>query len=265
MAVIKQLGQRLVAFMLFCFHARGLRGHGIHSPFVFHLVTEVLNHKKHATAELRDIEEIRKQLARDKRTITNHDLGAGKWSHSIRIKDIVNKSVSSPKKLQVLYQIANYLQPAYIIELGTSLGLSTLTFARACPEARVITVEGSPYLAHMAEENFKKLGINTIDLRIADFDGILSEIVATLSSPFLIYIDGNHRYSATVSYFNAFAERLDTRSCIIIDDIHWSVGMEKAWQEICLHPKSIFCLDFFDFGLIFYRPNTAKTHYCLRY
>ncbi|MGC8804157.1 MAG: hypothetical protein ACP5PS_10390, partial [Bacteroidales bacterium] len=61
------------------------------------------------------------------------------------------------------------------------------------------------------------------------------------------------------------AERLDTRSCIIIDDIHWSGGMEKAWQEICLHSRSTFCLDFFDFGIIFYRENTAKTHYCLRY
>ncbi|MGC8823700.1 MAG: O-methyltransferase [Bacteroidales bacterium] len=265
MAVINQLGQRLVSGFLFWFHARGRRGHGIHSPFVFHLVTEVLNNKEHAAAELRNIEKIRKQLAGDKRTITHQDLGAGNWPQHIRIKDVVKKSVSPPKKLQVLYQLAHYLQPVSVIELGTSLGLSALTFARACPESRIITVEGSPSLALLAEENFKKLGVNTIDLRIADFDCILSEIVSTLSSPFLVYIDGNHRYRATVSYFNAFAERLDTRSCIIIDDIHWSGGMEKAWQEICLHSRSTFCLDFFDFGIIFYRENTAKTHYCLRY
>lgn len=265
MEAFRQQGHRLIAFLLFLLHVKSRKGYGIHSPFVFHLVTEVLNSNPSGSIELEKIEQLRKQLATDNRILPLYDLGTGQWKKKPCIKDIVRKSVSPPKKLQALFKIAHYLQPDKIIELGTSLGLSALTFSKACPAARVITVEGSPYLAREAEENFRKLEVTSIDLRVGAFDDLLPEITSQLNSPFLAYIDGNHRYSATINYFKAFAELIDPRSCIIIDDIHWSVEMEKAWHEVCLHSKSIFCLDFFDFGVIFYRPNSAKSHYCLRY
>ncbi|MEJ5263866.1 MAG: class I SAM-dependent methyltransferase [Bacteroidales bacterium] len=265
MLAVRHYGQRIEAFLRFLCHAKGRMGHGIHSPFVFHLVTEVLSNNRDAVSELKPIVQLRRMLAADKRTVKNYDLGAGNWSQSIRVGDIVKKSVSSPKKLQVLFQLARYLQPNIILELGTSLGISTLAFARACPQSQIITIEGSPDIAKLAEENFGKMGVASIDLRVGSFDQLLPGIMPLISPPFLVYLDGNHRYAATVNYFNILIELFDTRSCMIIDDIHWSTEMEKAWQEICLHPKSTFCLDFFYFGIIFFRENTVKTHYCLRY
>jgi len=265
MGTIKQQGHRLLSFLYFQLHAKSRKGYGIHSPFVFHLVTEVLGSNPPHVTELEKIEQLRQQLAGDNRSVELHDLGAGHWNHHPRIKDLIKRSVSSPRKLRALFKIAHYVRPEKVIELGTSLGLSALTFAKACPSARIITVEGSLSLAREAEDNFRKLEVTSIDLRIGAFEDWLPEITSQITSPFLTFIDGNHRYQATVNYFNAFATWIDTRSCIIIDDIHWSAEMEKAWHEICLHPKSTFCLDFFDFGIIFYRMNSAKSHYYLRY
>ncbi|MCX7986941.1 MAG: class I SAM-dependent methyltransferase [Bacteroidales bacterium] len=264
MAKFKQYLQRIFAYLLFRLRAKSLKGHGIHSPFVFHLVTEVL--QKHPDEHsLHTIEQLRDKLSLDKRTIQLNDLGAGNWKNTPRVKEILKKSVSSSKKCRFFFQISKELNPNQIIELGTSLGLSALTFAVACPHAQVITVEGSAELANIAIENFKKIGVSNIDLKIGSFDDLLPKIIPLIKQPFIAYIDGNHRYNSTLKYFNVFVEQLDCQSCIIIDDIHWSKDMEKAWNAICQHSKSTICLDFYEFGIVFYRKNTAKTSYSIHY
>jgi predicted O-methyltransferase YrrM len=265
MEVLKQSYQRLLAYLNFMVHAKGKKGHGIHSPFVFDLVTSIADLEKIPCPELKVIENIRKQLSTDNRILESFDLGAKPWKKPYRVKDILKKTVSNQAKCTFFFHLTQKIQPKYIIELGTSLGLSTLAFALAQPQAKIITIEGSPQIAEIARENFQKAGFHSIDQRTGSFDTILPLIIPEIKTPFIAFIDGNHSYLPTIQYFKTFAAKIDTNSCIIIDDIHWSKEMEDAWHEICQHTQSTFCLDFFYFGIIFYRRNTLKTHYYLHF
>ena len=106
---------------------RSTTSYGVHPPFLFDLITRVFeNHS--IDANCLKVEALKDQLVRDKRTITVTDLGAGSVSGNGKERSIgiVARNSSKPKKYgRLLYRLVNYLQPENILELGTSLGLSS--------------------------------------------------------------------------------------------------------------------------------------------
>jgi predicted O-methyltransferase YrrM len=107
-------------------------GHGTHSPFVFDFITKVLNDKEQYPA-YDPIESLRTRLLTDKTTLQIRDLGAGPANPSAtntRTIASIAKNAAKPRKLgQLLYRVAAHYKPATILELGTSLGLSTAYLA----------------------------------------------------------------------------------------------------------------------------------------
>jgi hypothetical protein len=51
----------------------------------------------------------------------------------------------------------------------------------------------------------------------------------------------------------------------VFDDIHWSSGMEKAWEYIIKHPEAIVTIDLFELGLVFFRKTQVKEHFVLSF
>ena len=51
----------------------------------------------------------------------------------------------------------------------------------------------------------------------------------------------------------------------IFDDIHWSEGMEQAWDTIKAHPAVQVTVDLFGVGLVFFRREQPKQHFILRF
>lgn len=132
--------------------------YGIHSPFVFDFVNNVVN-KKTGYKEVSDIEAIRKELKKDNTQISVSDLGAGsaKSQGSIRsISDIARHSLKSRKYASLLYRMVKYFHPSKILELGTSLGISSSYMAKANPATEIITIEGCPNIAMIAEKTAQK-------------------------------------------------------------------------------------------------------------
>ena len=80
----------------------------------------------------------------------------------------------------------------------------------------------------------------------------------------LIYFDGNHTYESTIEYFNICKENYTENTCFIFDDIYWSKGMTKAWDEICNDQDVLVSIDTFYFGICFFRKNQPKQHFILR-
>ena len=76
--------------------------------------------------------------------------------------------------------------------------------------------------------------------------------------PFLLYIDGNHTYEATIKYFELALTKKDENTVIIFDDIYWSAGMTKAWQEIKNKKEVLLSIDTFYFGMVFFRSEFVE-------
>lgn len=250
-------------------HAENSRGHGIHSPFVFDFVLNVLNKRSHHPA-FGTIEKFRKALLRNKQVIEVKDFGAGsagKINGKRRsISAIASHSLKQPKYAKLLHRIAAHYHCENIIELGTSLGTTTAYLSTSSPTAHVTTLEGAPEIAAIATRFFKAHRFENIDLIEGDFSQTVTSIANQHEKIDLLFIDGNHREAPTVAYFDIFLKKAHNDSIFIFDDIHWSEEMETAWRKICDHPSVTMSIDLFFFGIVFFKKEfLVKQHFSLRY
>jgi len=240
----------------------------MHSPFVFDFITKVLNDKTGYDAYVK-VESLRNQLLNDSRMFVIEDFGAGSaWltKHERSIKSIA-KNAAKPKKFsQLLYRIVKYYSPKSIIELGTSLGITTSCLSLANPSARLITMEGASAIANVAGQNFAKLGLQNIEQVEGNFDNTLKGVLANTASVDFAFIDGNHRRLPTEQYFEALLPKTNNGSILVFDDIHWSPEMEEAWETIKGHPQVRCTIDLFFIGLVFFRSEfREKQHFKIRF
>ena len=240
----------------------------MHSPFVFRFIKNVLNKSTLPDADLLEIESFRQSLLKDKSMVVVEDLGAGSRSTASKqrtISSIAASVVKPPKLSAVLFRLAKYYNPQVIVELGTSLGITTACFSRAVPQSDIFTVEGSASIANAAQINFKTLGCNNINSLQGNFDDVLPSLLSTIKIVDLAYIDGNHRYEPTMRYFQWFLEKTNEHSILVFDDIHWSREMETAWEEIKMHPEVKYTIDVFFLGFVFFRKEfKIKQHFTVR-
>jgi len=240
--------------------------HSIHSPFVFKLYTEVITNKDGYYA-FDELNKIRKQLANNQQSIEVVDLGAGsKKMTSIRkIADIAKYSVAQKKYSELLFRLTNYFKPETVLELGTSLGLSALYMAQASPKTAIISVEGCPNTHGFAQKLITSSGIKNIEAVNQSFDDAFATTLQHKKFD-LVYIDGNHKYEATLKYFNELLKSTNENSVLIFDDIYWTPDMTKAWEEIKANPAVTLSIDLYKVGLVFFRKeNKQKEHFCLKY
>jgi len=216
-----------------------------------------------------EIEDLRNELLKDNTLITIQDLGAGSRLPSSKQRTISSlaKNAVKPKKYsQLLFRLVKHYQPQTIIELGTSLGVTTAYFSKANPLAHISTIEGSETVAEIAKQNFQRLGCFNIQSIVGNFDDLLPTVISQLSTVELAYIDGNHRLKPTLNYFEHFLTRSDNNSILIFDDIHWSKEMEEAWEKIKAHPSVRCTVDIFFLGFVFFRQEfKEKQHFSIRF
>ncbi|MCE3280411.1 MAG: SAM-dependent methyltransferase [Bacteroidetes bacterium] len=241
--------------------------HGIHSPFVFDLYNKVFTNKTPFYA-YSQIENIRKELLKNDTKIIRTDLGAGsskKHSQVRSVKDITSAAAKSPKHAQLLFRLVNFFQPQTILEIGTSLGLSTMYLAIANSKSEVMSIEGCPETRKIALKNFKEAGLTNIKSLEGNFNSVLPDILSSVKKLDLVFFDGNHKKAPTLSYFLQCLEKAHNESIFIFDDIYWSKEMAQAWSEIKAHPKVTVTIDIFQMGIVFFRAEQAKQHFVLTY
>jgi predicted O-methyltransferase YrrM len=172
-----------------------------------------------------------KRLASDHRIMARDEWGAGsRVSDSARTVAMKAATISVNRKSGLLlFHLAQYYRPEFIIELGTAFGISTLWLAEGNPGAKIITVEGNPAMAEIAREHFALYKKNNIQIINSDFDEVLHDLCDKMTMNSLVFIDGNHTFEATLRYFNKFREKA---RIIVLDDILWSADMIRAWHTI---------------------------------
>lgn len=245
---------------------KSTNAHGIQSPFVFELYNDCII-EKNKFYSFDNIESIRSMLLLSNQKIEVKDFGAGSKVHNSntrRISGIAKYAAKSPKFGQILFRLANKFKPKNIIEIGTSLGISTMYLAAPNSNTKVYTIEGCPNIAKVAKVNFKKIGFNNISLINDTFEKALPNLLEQMSEVEMVYIDGNHTKNATLSYFNQLLPKITSQTILIFDDIYWSSEMEDAWGQIKNHPKITVTIDLFELGIVFFNPELSKENFVLR-
>lgn len=249
-------------FILYFFRSKN--EHGVHSPFVFELVTQVIYNDKDYYA-YKKIRELRHELLGSDQGIHCEEMGAGSGSRSRTVSELIKNAAKPPKYGQLLFRLANHFQAGQILELGTSLGMSTCYLAMANSRSKVISIEGCEEAAGKAQENFKKLELANISQRVGNFDSVLPEVLKELDKLDLVFFDGNHRKDPTMAYFRQCLSKTTEESVFIFDDIYWSPEMKEAWEEIKKHKEVTVTVDLFYLGIVFFRKEQVKQHFVIRF
>lgn len=238
----------------------------MHSPLVFQLMTEVLPPSR-LFYSFTEIEALRNDLERSNQLLKVEDFGAGsrKSAGSERkISSIATTALQSKHCAQALFRIIDFYRPQNILELGTSLGITTSYLARANESAMVHTIEGSAEVGDVAKEVFLKQHIKNIVQHIGPFDAVLPQLLKEFDRIDFALIDGNHRLEPTLRYFELIRDKCNENSMIVLDDIHWSKEMNDAWQKIISMAEVSVSIDFFHFGMVYFRRGIEKQNFVLR-
>ena len=258
--------QLAAKYLRYYFTAANGKGHGIHSPFVFNLVTQVLNDKTNYP-HYKQIEQQRSLLLGNESIIEVDDFGAGsvKGLKKQRVVQQIAASSLKPRKYaQLLYRLVKYFDSKEVLELGTSLGITTSYLASAVKQSQVTTLEGAASIAALAQQTFDALQLKNVKTVTGNFDETL-QTVTTKKYDF-IFVDGNHRKEPTLRYFNQLIPCLHNNTVMVFDDIHWSKEMEETWEEIKKYSSVTLTVDLFFIGLVFFRKEQKeKEHFVVRF
>jgi len=256
---MKQRTHQLKSYVEYRKKAKGR--HGTHSPFVYDFIERILRSKEQLPIYMK---EIRTAIHNDNQTIEVEDLGAGSHSSNSemrRVKDIANTALMPMAWQQVLVRMAQCYKPTTVLELGTSLGATSIALSKTLPQSKIVSVEGSREISVFAQHLAKKHHAENLSIINASFDAFIEQNTAVYD---WVLLDGNHTYEATVRYYQYFVKMAKPGSMLLLDDIYWSEGMTKAWEEVKEDRRSVLTLDLYRWGLVFFPENTSKQHFIVR-
>lgn len=236
--------------------------HSLHSPFLFDLYTHVIG-KKSSGPGIEEIEKLRRKLLRDNRKLETKDLGAGN-NNSRTIAATAQASLSPIRYSELYSRIIHHFKAQTIIELGTSFGINTLYLAQK-KDSHVTTFEGSAEIADIARLTFEFSGNTNIQMVEGNLDNTLSAYLQSIRKIDFAFMDANHRFEPTMNYFECMLPKTKETSVVVLDDIHYSPDMEKAWQKLKTHKLVYGSIDLFRCGILFFDPSLNKQHVILQF
>jgi len=241
--------------------------HDIHSPFMYDLYTNVICDNS-AYYAFDKIESVRAKMILSDEKIPVTDFGTGGEETKQRLLSlgfIARNYVKPAKDARLLFRLVNHFKPVHILELGTSLGITTLYLATPLSTSRVITLEGCENTAAIARKNFERTATKNIRQVVGEFGKSLPVAVAETGRLDFVYFDGNHRKTPTLDYFHACLQQKHPGSVFVFDDIHWSREMTDAWKEIKSHPSVTMSVDLYSMGVVFFREGAQVQHFRLKF
>ncbi len=236
--------------------------HSIHSPFFFDFYTNVIKQKKEEAA-FTAIESIREKLLSTQSEIVMNDLGAPSQhfkTNNRKIAEITATSLTPEKFCRLYWRMIHYFASKNIVELGTSLGITTLYLAQS-KSATVHTFEGNTSVADIALTNFEAAAVTNIKIIAGNIDDTLPDFLQTPQKIDFVLMDANHRYQPTLNYFEWLSKRMADKGVIVMDDIHLSPEMEKAWLQLKNNELVYGSIDLFRCGILFFDPALNKQHF----
>ncbi len=241
--------------------------YSLHSPFMFQLYTECIKPSRRAKP-VEKIESLRKELISSRDLIPWNQLGAGSKvteNDQISIGKIALHSLTPLKYSLLLKSLIQYFNIQMICELCTSMGINSLYLSNAAPDGKVTTFEGNETLYTRAIDNFRKISVNNIEVVEGNIDETFLPFLRDNAQLPFLFIDANHTYEATLRYYTQAMNYISEDSLIVLDDIHWSNEMGRAWNEITNDPRVTISVDLYQFGLLFFNTGVSKQKYVLAY
>ena len=254
---INYLKHRLIS----CFHFKYRYGYGVHSPFSYHLIKNVIGEKTPYYCYGK-IESLRKELAGRKEDIAVFDSQTQSYFHT-KIRNLAKKTIPA-RYGQLLFRLANHAKPQTIIHFGSSLGITTAYLASVSSATACVAIETCPNTAQAAKKILEACNCSNVSVRVAQNKPEIDEIIWEFSSVDFIFFDKFFN-NQIKSHFYTLLSKVNEKSVFIFTDIHRTVEAHNAWEEIKNNEQVRVSIDLINLGIVYFSPELKKQQYKFYY
>lgn len=244
----------MTAYLKYYFSA--ITKYQVHPPYVYEFVEDIFEDDRSYYA-FGTIENYRQNLLNTKESIPqNGD------QPSMMVNQLAKNTELTPFYGQVLFKTVHHYKPDAILNLGTSLGISTLYQATPDPNIPVFTLEPSIPIAEKTAEYFKKLGTRNIEILSGDISTTLLPTLKELKTVNHVFFNSFWGSTSTLSYFEECLKFTSEKSIFIINKPYQSKESAEFWETIKKHKKVKLSIDLYNLGFLFFRLEQKESaHY----
>lgn len=249
---------RTISRLIYLKRARHRRGHGIHSPFLFRLITEVVESRKRLP-EYTIFKGLKNKVLNLLDDFQNPLL--------TEIYHQLNLHPSKPRKLykkvelplrygKVVFRLIRYFKPSTIINYGPTFGVNLAVMALANNDSIIYQSISDPAYKLISKELIKDSAISNIQF--------VTENSVPEANPEFIMINYSDNPILSRSVVQKYLRMHGDDRVLIIRGIHESQEMETIWQEMIVNESVRVSLDLFEIGIALFRKGLQKENFILK-
>jgi len=239
---------------------RHRKGHGVHSPFVFNLITKVIEEKS-PYYTFHEIELLRKRLSFKEERITYPDRHHKGKLRTRSIARIVAQEAINPKHGALLFRLTNYFKPEHILQIGPSMGLSALYLSSYRTGVNCIALEHVKEFATISQWVYQQAFRNPVTLQVGAYEEILPPVLSSLKQLDFVYFNTATETFENEWIFKTCLEHIHARTVFMIKGIKSNKEMRELWQQVLARPEVTVTIDLYSMGLVFFNPKLHKRNY----
>lgn len=228
--------------------------HGIHSPFVFGLVTRCFyDRKKHpAYGQLTSYRKKWYEVIQESKTRSSGSREEAIWK-------------MDEKEARLLNRMVRYLNCRQILQLGGPSGYKTAALS-LMNSVNILNVLPNRDALDVSQRFIQILGQGPVRLVASNLEAKL-QALASKEQPEsfdLVFMDAGIKHTQILQLVDLLLPLVHNDTVVVVEGIHRSPEMQKIWNDLCRKTQVRVSIDIFRWGLIFFRKQQAKEHFIVR-
>jgi len=223
------------------------RGFGIDSPYIYHLVRNVIEAKMHYYPFKKLDRQAQNMLLVLKEKILDESL---KGEQALWLKSEYEHLKDSTKLNRFIFRLVNFVNPKTLAFIGDDSGLNLTYLAKVDSRRNLFCLGACPYAYNYSKSILKEQGVfnlSSSELELSNnhaFD--LIQISRTVTSEVLLEFEKN------------IDKYLNKKSYLIIENIHKEEERNLLWKRLIKMERFNVSLDLFDVGILIAREGLKK-------
>jgi len=250
---------RTIRRIIYLKKARHRRGHGIHSPFLFHLITDVVENRKRLPEYL-IFKELKNSAQSLLATFSEPSLAAIYLQHHLAPSNphrLYRKAELPLRYGKVVFRLLREFKPASVVHYGPTFGPNLGLMAMADPNGLVNQFISDPSYELISRKLLKDRSISNICF--------FNEKSVPPVHPDFIVINYPCDAAASHRIVQKSLHLHGEDDVLIVRGIHESKDMEAIWQEMIASESVRVSLDLFEIGIALFRKGLQKENFIQRF
>ena len=211
------------------------KGFGVHSPFIYNLITKVIEEKTPYYI-FDEIEQFRKGFSRSKET-QHKNYGA------------------------LLFRLVHFFKCRTVLQIRAYSGVLSLYLSMARKDCSCYALEENPELLESVKVFAGQQSLENLHFMEGNYAENLEKLKNVIPSFDMIFINQSGNLRKTLKTIELSKHIIGEKSILIIDGISENKAMKELWKKIKNHPETSVTIDLFALGIVFFDKKLHKQHY----